>query len=99
MVKNISAEELRELIKNKKDSIEIIDVRQPEEYAQLHIEGTKLIPLGELLGRINDINWDKEVIFMCQRGIRSAMAANIAVGTGKNVGHLEGGILAWQKLE
>ncbi len=98
MVKNISAEELCESIKTKKDGIEMIDVRQPEEYAESHIERAKLIPLGELSERINEINWNREVVFMCRSGVRSAMAANIAASLGKDVSNLEGGILAWQKL-
>ncbi len=98
MVKNISAEELRELIKNKKDSIEIIDVRQPEEYAQSHIGGVKLIPLGELSERMNEIDWNKDVVFMCRSGTRSGMAVSMATTLGKNSRNLDGGILAWQKL-
>ncbi|MCL5004470.1 MAG: rhodanese-like domain-containing protein [Patescibacteria group bacterium] len=99
MVKNISAEELRELIKSKGGDIEIIDVRQPEEYEESHIEGAKLIPLGELSERINEIDWNKEIIFMCRSGARSAVAANIAASLNKDCFNLEGGILAWQNLE
>ena len=99
MVKNISAEELREFIETKKDGIEMIDVRQPEEYAESHIEGVRLISLGELSERMNEIDWNKEVVFICRSGTRSAMAANIAAALSKNSSNLEGGILVWQKSE
>jgi rhodanese-related sulfurtransferase len=98
MTKSISAEELRESIKNKKDNIEMIDVRQPEEYEEFHIEGAKLIPLGELSKRKNEIDWNKEIIFMCQSGARSGIAANTMSALGGNINNLEGGILTWQKL-
>ena len=99
MIKNISVEELCELIKTRLEDIEIIDVRQPEEYEKSHIEGAKLIPLGELSERINEIDWDKEVVFMCRSGVRSEAAANITTSLNKDCFNLEGGILAWQNLE
>lgn len=90
-VKDIRAEDLRELIKSKKDKLEIIDVREPDEYAIIHIKGSKLIPLGELRSRINEIDWKKEVVFICRSGSRSAMAAYLAPA-GKDINNLEYGI-------
>ncbi len=82
---------MRELIKNKKDQLEIIDVRQEDEFAIIHIKGSKLIPLGELQKRTSEIDWNKEVVFICRSGSRSAMAAFL-VGAGKNIQNLEYGI-------
>lgn len=98
MIKKISAAELCELIKIKNGDVEIIDVRQPEEYEESHIEGAKLISLGELLNRTNEIDWNKEVVFMCRSGIRSAVAANMAGSLGKDISNLEGGILDFKKV-
>ena len=91
-VKDISADELRELIKNYRDEIEIIDVREPSENKIIRIKGSKLIPLRELRSRIDEIDWNKEVVFLCRSGARSRMIADILSQTGKNVTNLRAGI-------
>lgn len=91
-IKNISADELKNLIKNNRDKIEIIDVRQPEESEIIRIKNSKLIPLNELQARINEIDWGKEVIFICRSGSRSGMIASILSNTGKDVSKLARGI-------
>lgn len=94
-IQDINAAALRELIRNKKDQIEIIDVREPDEYEAVHIKGSKLIPFGDLQYRIGEIDWDKEVIFVCRSGSRSRMAALFAAA-GKEVKNLEYGIYECQ---
>jgi rhodanese-related sulfurtransferase len=93
---NISAKEFRELIKTK-ENLEIIDVRQPEEYAIIYIKDSKLIPLNEIAGRMNEIDFTKEVVFLCRSGSRSNIAASIAAAVGHEAKNLEGGIYACYK--
>lgn len=60
---NITPEETREYINSKPPgSFQILDVRQPQEYAQAHIPGAILIPLGELPDRLDELNPDLETI-------------------------------------
>ena len=62
-VNNISAEEAREYIGEKEsDSVTLLDVRTPEEYAKGHIPGSKLIPISELADRVDELDPDKPVI-------------------------------------
>ena len=68
-IQNINADELRELIKMKKGELEIIDVRQPEEYEIIHIKGSKLIPLNEIQMRMDEIDFNKDVIFLLEQDI------------------------------
>ena len=96
MVEEITATELKNRIDAGED-VQIIDVRQPEEYAFAKIEGAKLIPLGELPSRLNELDPTREVIFQCKSGVRSARAVEFVQqsgyqGTAKN---LRGGITAW----
>jgi rhodanese-related sulfurtransferase len=93
MITNISAQQLKELIKNQPEGLEIIDVRQPEEYAEGHIDGAKLIPLGQLPAKAGEINWTKDVIIYCRSGARSMHAAEFLSAQGKSVKNLEGGIV------
>jgi rhodanese-related sulfurtransferase len=75
------------------DNLEIIDVREPEEYSNNHIKGAKLIPLGTIDVRLNDIDWNKQVIFVCRSGARSNMAMNVAAIAGHEAANLAGGMM------
>ncbi|MFH1980661.1 MAG: rhodanese-like domain-containing protein [Pseudomonadota bacterium] len=76
----------------------LIDVRQPAEYQDGHIPGALLIPLGEMERRLFELPSDRDLVFYCRSGGRSAAAATLAVDaevTEKSVAHLEGGMLGW----
>jgi len=79
------------------ENIQIIDVRQPDEFAFAKIEGTKLIPLGEVLNRMDEIDDSKETVVHCKMGGRSAKAIEILrqAGFKGNLINLRGGITAW----
>jgi len=98
-INNISAEELRELITNNKDDLEIIDVREPEEYALSRIRGSRLIPSGEVLNRVSEIDWSKDVIFVCRSGARSIAVAEAMSANGKKVNNLETGMMGFSEDE
>lgn len=75
----------------------ILDVRQPEEWAQFHIPGATLIPLGELPNRLNEIPKDREVIVVCRSGNRSAQGRDILLRAGYTlVTSMAGGVTEWQ---
>lgn len=76
----------------------LIDVREPDEYAEAHIPGVTLIPLGDVPDRVAEIPKDKTVILTCRTGNRSGQAATWLRSQGySDVHNLQGGILAWQK--
>ncbi len=52
----------------------VLDVRQPEEYQAGHIDGARLIPLGELGQRVKELPTDREIICVCASGSRSSQA-------------------------
>ncbi len=93
---SLNAMELSEKLKNSKHPL-VIDVRQPEEYREGHIAGSKLIPLGELSKRINELPKDKEIICVCASGSRSRSATKFLVGAGYNAFDMKGGMLMWQR--
>lgn len=75
---------------------ELLDVRQPKEYLQAHIPGSRLIPLGELPARLGELDRQKPVIAYCAVGGRSKAAAQYLAGQGfAEVYNLAGGIKAW----
>lgn len=79
------------------DDIQLIDVRQPDEYAFAKIDGAKLIPLGEILSRMGEIDESKETVIHCKMGGRSARAIEALERSGfkGSLKNLVGGITAW----
>lgn len=62
-IPGMSAEDAKELMKQKKPGeYNLVDVRQPGEYEQGHIPGAKLIPLGKLASRVNELDPAKPTI-------------------------------------
>lgn len=74
----------------------LLDVREPREYQLCHLEGAKLIPLGELQSRMKELNKDGPIVVYCHIGIRSSFAIRVLRSAGySNVRNLTGGIKAW----
>ena len=74
----------------------IIDVREPNEYAQLRAKGAVLLPLGRLNNRVKDLPRDRELLLMCRTGGRSQNATQFLAANGfENVTNINGGIVAW----
>lgn len=96
--KGISAEDLKEKLKAKSPML-LLDVRNPDEYEQMRLGiGEKLIPLGQLRKRMEEVPKDKntEIITWCKISLRGYEAALILQANGyTNVKVLEGGIVAW----
>ncbi len=96
---SIDAQELAARL-TRGDAFTLIDVREPQEHAMASIPGARLIPLGELAGRLGEIPRDGEVVVHCKSGARSARAAALLEAEGfDRVSNLEGGIDAWLSLE
>jgi adenylyltransferase/sulfurtransferase len=78
------------------DNFVLIDVREPHEYQIARIPGAKLIPLGELPKRLNELNKLDEFVMHCKSGMRSAKAVDLLKQSGfTKVRNMKGGILAW----
>jgi adenylyltransferase/sulfurtransferase len=73
----------------------VLDVREPHEY-QIANLGAKLIPLGDLPARVNELNSSREIVVHCKSGGRSQKAAEFLAQSGfKKLHNLAGGINAW----
>jgi sulfur-carrier protein adenylyltransferase/sulfurtransferase len=78
------------------DDFQLIDVREVFEHQICNIPQAKLIPLGELPKRLNEIDPSREVVVHCKMGGRSAKAADLLRAKGyTKVLNMTGGILAW----
>jgi adenylyltransferase/sulfurtransferase len=95
-MEEINATELKQRLDNG-DDIQIIDVREQNEYDIARIPGTKLIPLGQVVNRMSEIEEGRETVVHCKGGVRSAKAIEALTGAGfkGKLINLKGGITAW----
>lgn len=94
---DITVEDLKQKL-DSQDEYLFLDVREQHEYDEFNL-GARLIPLGELMGAMDELEGykEKEVIIHCRSGQRSGMAKQLMVEAGfKNVRNVLGGVLEWQ---
>ena len=74
----------------------LLDVREPWEYQAGHVPGARLIPLGELEQRVEEVPRDQPVLAICHSGQRSLAAAGFLLQRGyTSVTNVDGGTGAW----
>ena len=73
----------------------LLDVREPNEIAQVRVPGIVAIPLGELPARIDDIPEGDELYVICRSGARSARACEVIAASGRRAVNVAGGTIAW----
>ncbi len=78
------------------DQFVLIDVREPHEHQICNIPAARLIPLGQLPKRLNELNRSDDIVVHCKSGMRSAKAQDLLKQAGfEKVLNMKGGILAW----
>src|ERR1035437_1560849 len=96
-IHEITAKELKAII-DRKDKFVLVDVREPHEYQIAKIPGSRLIPLGEVSQRANELDTADDIVVHCRSGARSAKAIAVLQKMGfKRLRNLKGGILAWSQ--
>lgn len=99
----ISPGEVANKVRSNEDIV-LLDVRTPEEYEEVHLDGALLLPVQELsqqtltsIGLGEDMK-DKEIILYCRSGARSQTAYNVMTSLGyTNIKSIAGGIIHWQE--
>jgi rhodanese-related sulfurtransferase len=75
----------------------MLDVREQNEWDELHMDGATLIPLGQLGDRLNELPKDQEIVVVCRTGNRSAQARDLLKQNGfESVTSMAGGMVDWQ---
>ncbi|MDR2081174.1 MAG: molybdopterin-synthase adenylyltransferase MoeB [Campylobacteraceae bacterium] len=95
-VEEISAEDLKNRLDNK-EAVNIIDIREPHEYAIAKLPNSKVIPLGQVVRRMEEIDQKNDTVFVCKVGTRSvyAIKALREAGFKGRLLNLKNGVLAW----
>lgn len=74
----------------------LIDVREPHEWADGHIEGAELVPLATVEAKARDWNREQDLVLICRSGGRSGRAADLLVHMGfRHVHNMVGGMIAY----
>lgn len=93
----ISPQQLAEWLENPdREKPVLIDVREPWEYELCHLPGSVHVPMGNIPGRLNELDPDAETVVICHHGVRSYQVAAFLERAGFEAVHnLSGGIDAW----
>ncbi|MBU8567225.1 rhodanese-like domain-containing protein [Virgibacillus pantothenticus] len=93
-ITQLTSQEVKKKLKDKQ--VQFIDVRTPQEYKSNHRKPFKNIPLHELAKRTGDLDKQKEVVIICQSGMRSMRAAKMLKKQGfEKIINVKGGMGAW----
>lgn len=94
----ITSEAVQKLME-RGEEIQIIDVREEDEYRAGHIKGAKLVPLSKFRLKYEEIDPDKEAVLVCHSGTRSANACVFLSSMGySKIKSLSGGMMKWRGL-
>lgn len=78
------------------NGVQIVDVRNPDEWSKGHLPSAHHIPLAALPDRLNELDTNAPIVLQCQGGVRSAIATSFLLSRGiSNVSNLAGGYQAW----
>lgn len=93
----VSADDLKEALKGKGAKPVLVDVREKTEWDYGHIGGAIHVPLGQLGGRLNELDPKAPTVVYCRSGGRSSRAASMLIKAGfADVRNLSGGMIAWE---
>ena len=92
----VTVQEMKKALDDPKLGIQVIDVREPDEYQIAHIDGVPLLPLSVLHERFTELDPNQQYYIHCKSGIRSLRALEFLRERGfKYLKSVKGGISAW----
>lgn len=95
-VEQITVDELKKMIKDEEQSVQLIDVRPPAQFSRFHIYGFNNIPLKEIRSHANMLSKDKKVVLICQTGAQGNEACKRLKRRGfTDLANVRGGLSAW----
>ncbi len=75
----------------------LIDVREPREFASGHVPGAIAIPMGQLPGRLSELDASAPIYVICASGNRSRVMCQVLNAAGLDAINVVGGTIAWQQ--
>ena len=92
----VTVQQMKQALENANLGIQVIDVREANEYQIAHVKGATLLPLSQLAQRFDELNPDQPYYLHCKMGGRSMRALEFLRQQGfKSLKSVAGGITAW----
>ena len=82
-------------VNSRRDQVQLLDVREDDEWSAGRIDGAKHIPLSQLPARLGELNRERTVVTVCRSGGRAGKAAELLSGSGWTAEVMEGGMNSW----
>ncbi|HEX2054227.1 MAG TPA: rhodanese-like domain-containing protein [Actinomycetota bacterium] len=86
-----------EQLEQRKDQVQLVDVREDSEWEAGHIDGAIHIPLGRLSAELDSLDRERPVVTYCRTGPRSERGAQTLKAAGLQADYLRGGVTAWHR--
>lgn len=97
-MKEFSAEQLQQFLQSSDADPLLLDVREEWEFDRCHIDGSVLVPMGEIPSQFNELDPNRVTVVICHHGIRSRSVGIYLEREGfDDVINLSGGVAAWAK--
>jgi rhodanese-related sulfurtransferase len=84
-------------VHNRIDELQLIDVREPDEWRAGHIAAARHIPMDQLPDQLDEIDRDRAVVTICRSGSRSGKMAELLRERGYDADNMDGGMQAWDQ--
>lgn len=95
-MQSLTPEQLKERMAQSDNPPVLIDVREDWEFEICHIDGSRHLPMSQVVANMDSLDKDAETVVICHHGIRSQQVAQYLHGQGfSNIYNLDGGIEAW----
>jgi rhodanese-related sulfurtransferase len=94
----ITSIEAQEIIEQEPSTVQVIDVRNPNEYESGHVANSINIPVNDVLTRFSELPTEKRLLFICQMGARSGLACEMVAAMGVEpdlIFNIEDGTPTW----
>ena len=82
---------------DQKHVLQVIDVREPDEWSAGHIEGAHHIPMNDVPARLGEIDRQRRVVTVCRSGARSGQVATYLAQAGFTAHNMDGGMTTWRR--
>ena len=82
-------------VQGHRDEVQVLDVREDEEWDAGRIEGARHIPLGQLSARLGELDRDRPVVTVCRSGGRASKATELLTQAGWTAQTKSGGMTQW----
>jgi rhodanese-related sulfurtransferase len=97
-MRELNSVELKDYLVHSDSDLLLLDVREPWEYERCHLEDSTLVPMGQIMQKIQELDPDRETVVICHHGIRSRQVCRVLEANGfHKLINLSDGVDGWAR--